>query len=943
MSAVTYSAMEGARELEQEILRLREENEQLALTVDTMRQQLARAAPAEKSLEEIRDRCVSLQARVREAESDRDDLKRKLEISMQRIEDLNSDLEHETLQRTTNSSLEAEAAQRKLEENKMLYDKEIEKLKAEIQTRDQSLGKLKLRETEISAILKAACQHFATEVRDVEHLLQLLLVPPISDEPVEEVVAPKPKKVKQKKETYNCFELEAKELKERLEQVQREMDLEIESAQNQLQRLRNEKSDVERENDKLRQELARFKADVESNEISQKSENLQQVLSLSEQLKSTTKQLNESERQKETLKKQITPLITRIRVLERAVKQLKVEVVDSRAERKKLAEEKDSLVNDYNALLDEHDEVDSVNKDLEIRTTQLEDEKRALKEKLNQMDEEVEKLALMKESLERIMAEDNEAHENYRKQIEGLTQISEQNAHLYETAKRQYEDEVKARTKAEDEAKALKEQLMQSREPVEITELLGIAALTADSFPVDLAELINDACANPTLRSPSKLRRVMLIISEYFRAKQERLEAEVSRLTSNKSEVKSSFDDFTDILRRLFPEHSFPDLPVNAEAQEQFKLVIEQLQSDRETALERFKALDGQLVDLLLMIGADNTEAAKSLISEERDLTERLKERLASLTAAHKTLKAAMRSEKKNNEAHLVLELRHYRETVASLKSEYEARAAEDRTTCESLRSKCNVLKQENAELSARVPSLESAIERVHSELAAQKAITSTLASEKSELEELVKRHEKTLRLREKRTPPQPVSTPVKSDVLSDDVQEYVRRCTGALEERVKCLTMDVLRLQDELASETSEKKREHQRADDLELRLQKCSLELELAQKKEERERRLVDENRRHDKVLHDGSLRRAASEMNAKLAAAKREVMTMVALHFSALFDVGVELNDSNFNEMLQVVRNRMTEFVERESRLRRIMALGPNQSIEAEVARIVLDKRM
>ena len=88
----------------------------------------------------------------------------------------------------------------------------------------------------------------------------------------------------------------------------------------------------------------------------------------------------------------------------------------------------------------------------------------------------------------------------------------------------------------------------------------------------------------------------------------------------------------------------------------------------------------------------------------------------------------------------------------------------------------------------------------------------------------------------------------------------------------------------------------------------------------------RLREEN--EQLALTVDTMRQQLARPAAAEKSLKREVMTMVALHFSSLFDVGVELKDSNFNEMLQVVWNRTTEFVERESRPRQIMALGPNQ---------------
>ena len=948
-------------ELEQENLRLLEQNHQLQSNVKSLEQQIARAVPLESSFEEMREKYLALQVRAREAETDRDDFKRRLEISLQRIEDLKAEVAQEAVERNVNSNIEVEEIKRRMTEAKKSYEKELEGLKSEVGAREKSLEeareKLKENESERSAIMKAASQHFATEVTDVERLLELLLIPPpIEEEPIEvaPVEAPKKKHKKKGTEVTKCFQAEAEELKAQLEQVKREMGLELEGLKNRLDRVNDEKEVVEKENARLRESLASVKADVESRELEVKSENLQKVISISEKLKSVTSQLSESERQKALLKKQLAPLLSRIRTLDRELNALKAEHNENKEQTRKLAEERDMLENDYNVLREEHDEIDSANKDLEMRTARLEGEREELKTKLDEKDDQVEKLTLMNDSMARVVAEGNETQENCMKQIESLTIMAEQNARLYESTKKQLEEETQARARAEQVAAQLRDKLLHAKDTVEIPELLGIAALTADGFPVDLAETISNVCANPTLRSPSKLRQIMIIVNEYFKSKQHRLETEVKDLKENQRSKAEVADGFNDFIRRLFPGDAteLVDLHVNQKSQERLKEIVDEMRCQRDNSLRQTKEIDTNLVELLLEIGVDDVDAGKAQVAKDRETIAHLKKKLAHTKSEFKKLQAEALAFKQGDHARLKQELARCEKELDNLQEKYETQAKLAKQERQSLQLKYREASQANAELTAKAEALESVINRLYADVGSHKETTAALIAEKSELQELVKRHEKTLKIRdfkEKELKKQlsrlqsdsRPETTENTPTLTEDMQAYVKKCTEAFEARISDMTEVIEKLKKELSITTNQRNTEAQRASDLELRLQKCMLELDLLQKKEAREKTLSDENRRHERVISDGNLRRVTSEMSARLAEAKREVMTTVALQFSSLFDVGLELNERNFVAMLQMVRTRMLEFIAQESRLRRIMSLGPNQSLEAEVSRIVIEK--
>jgi hypothetical protein len=125
----------------------------------------------------------------------------------------------------------------------------------------------------------------------------------------------------------------------------------------------------------------------------------------------------------------------------------------------------------------------------------------------------------------------------------------------------------------------------------------------------------------------------------------------------------------------------------------------------------------------------------------------------------------------------------------------------------------------------------------------------------------------------------------------------------------------------------------------DLELRLQKSNLAVEMLERTLERELQLTEGNLKQQTIVADQQMRSTVAELKYQICQAKRQVMTFVALHFSAFFDTEKELDDDEFEAVLTDIKTKLIDCIAMESKVRNLLHIGPRQSIEAEIVRLLL----
>ena len=938
-------------ELQIENIRLLERNQQLESDIATLKRQLADAIPIKETMEQLATKHADLQKRLFETESERDEMKGKLAICLQRIENLQGELEQSTYRQSLNAETESNELRMRLEESEKQRRTEIANLKEQLLSNqrllDEAREKARQLENETSALLKAGSQHFATEILTSEQLVEMLLVPPEVSEEQVFVVSPRKRHHKKRpRKIERIVEYDIQGNDELMLQTVKEVQLQLEEMTNRMERCEEERVEVEKENFELKQEIARVKGQIECLKVEHDSEHLGQMVDMSEKLKATTQKLSESERKRETLTKQLRPLLTKVHTLEVTVTKLKAEIAEARTENDKLTQANESLASAYKTLESNSKETDAAHQSANEKNARLVSENEELKRMIDVKTGEIEKLALTNGSLESMRAEDKELQENYQKQIESITEMAQRNEALYESTKQELDEEKTLRQTAEAQVRKLKEQLAKPQN-VDVTDLLGLAALTTDKFPVELAETIQEISNNSTLMPPTKLRQIFATVNEYFRSTQTRLEEQIEALKNRPAnpEIISTF------LHQAFPDYvdQFEELDNSAEAWNQFTDFVVRLRKQGEVALSKVEDIENGLMNICFALGVDDADGAKQKIDENKQLIASMQDQLEDLQSDIKRVSQEAEAWKADETGRHQAEVAKYEQTIAELQHKYEGQKQKEREILKDLQIKTGQMNDKNIELLGKIQALEAAIQKAHADLAMEKKNSVGLNAENDKLKKTLERARNTRKLnklREKELRKQMEQLKASLNPLSGnvthEVQEFVDKRTQSLQMKLADLEQTIGQLREDLSATDNQRATESKRADDLEMKLQKCLLESDIAQKNVARERKLIEENMKHQQVLSESNLKKTVREMNAKLNETKRELMTNVIMQFSSMFDFNAELNDASFATFINIVRDKMLEFVATESRLRRLLSLAPNQSIEAEVSHMVLKQR-
>ena len=941
--------MDFRADIERENQLLMEKNAQMKEEMAVLERQLQSAIPARESLEQVAAKNSELQQRIASVEAERDELKARLTICLQRIAELEAQKEEQMFAQHVGDTQEVAELKLRIEQTEIAHNKQVADMQRQRIEVDRALQEAQVKAKEansmLTAMLKAGSTHFGEEVVNCEQLLAMLLVPPRENCEIE-VSPTKRKRKKRTKKVETVIECDPG-MNQEMEYAMREIELEMEEVKNKLSRCEEERNKLEKENANLKEELAGTKGTLTCVTLDKNSQHLSEMIELSEKVKTTTQKLSESERKRETLKKQLRPLLTKVHTLETNLTKVTGEMSDLKAENKRLSIEKESLIKECKTLQSDNDEGNAIQNSLKEKNTRIAAENEELKRMIEAKANEVEQLAIAKGSLEKIRDEDKETRECNAKQIESLMELAQKNESLYQAAKNQLEEESNLRREAETQVKKLREQLIQSRKNVEISDLIGLAALTTEKFPVDLAQSIQDIANNPTLMPPTQLRQIFSIVNCYFTSAQTRLEQQIKELEQRPGN-KDVIDQF---LQRAFPEYAsqFQDLADSLDSWNRFTQLVSDLRQEEASTLRRAEQMEDDLSTLYFSLGVDDKDSAMEKITTDHQLISTLKDQLEDLKGQLEKISCESEAEREEQAERQQKDLQLYQQKIDELQQKCDVQKEKEREILSTLSVKCTEMNDKNIELLAKVKALEATVQKLYADLAQEKQNSFNIAAEKDRLEKTldrVRHTHKLSKLREKELRKQmerlkATFTPT-SNAMSRDVQEFVDKRTQSLQLKLTDMEQTIVKLKEELSVTDNERASESKRANDLQLKLQKLALESEMTVKSAARERKLIEESMKHQQVLSNSKLQNTICELNSKLRSAKREVMTNVILQFSSLFDFTEELSDCSFAAFLDNIRSKMMDFISAESRLRRILSLAPNQSIEAEVTHIVLAQK-
>lgn len=560
---------------EQDNSNLQENIEKLQKELSICRAQFEQATAINKKIENIHNKNQKLTAAVRNLQSEKDELTRRLEISMRANDDLESKLNEERLMSSQQCARETAEKEREMIQIKSEFSNQLDliskKMDSAIKDKETQELQNKITTNKIDKLLQNSNQFFGLTFTDIDSLIDYLSQPPL--------LSPQQQpQISQETTTSNPADLEKKNKSAR--QKLKESRRQCEKLLSDLDKLQRELQDSEKKKKSMtdfwQNQIDQLK-DEHSTALQEANENIQQLISNNQKLK--------TENQK--IKSELKELRSQQNSLQTAsnfTSQGQITIIDKPepVHQHSFKEEFESVSRTNIDLEQKLQNCERRRDDLSTKVKKLEDQKMQLeveiekqKHSLNALqvvhDETVREVATLRESLhsrceshcnknpekklsQRLKEELDKSAQTIQQlsqQLHELQLEKESERHQKETIENKYKsvkgelDEAQFKISSlNDEISEIKEQVSEKPQ-LTADDLIPIYAWRSNDFDPALAQQIEKVITNQLLQPASKLNNVYKVIIKYYNEiRQQKLEV-ISNLTNDLQNLKNFVNKFT--------------------------------------------------------------------------------------------------------------------------------------------------------------------------------------------------------------------------------------------------------------------------------------------------------------------------------------------------------------------------------------------------------------
>ena len=980
---------------EQKNIKLQQENESLMKEQAILRAQFESAVGLTKKMEELHAKNTKLAAEARTLQSEKEQLERRLEISLRANQDLTAQIANEKQSALQRQAQEQTQREEVIVNTRKQFETEMEKVTQELRQsesdREKSALKLRQIESKIQHLIQNAEQYFETKFENIDALNKLLSVPKLTT-PEEranartfgEVEALKAK-VKKQKGSLKQAKKERERLLGELKKLQKEFEVTSKKYEAQIKKMEAKHADVEAEhtektgadlkqinelkmkNDVLTSEVARLKQTLK--EINDRNQELsmqektkmvvsiselkkadptrvyeQKISDLKESVSEVTDKLRESDEKARDLRKNLSKS-------EKAVESLTVELEKTRGELSALQVVHQETQNEIQCLRASLHAKDASQPDRsEVRLS------KCLKAKCAQMDHTIKSQAQQIHEL-------SLKNEKDKQDIEKLEQRNEQ-------MKAEVSD---SRQKMEQLVTELNEARLRLQDTKTVTadDIMPVHAWKASGFEPELAQQIDQLAMNALLQPSTKITQIYRTISKYYshlmsekdekvkkaRDEVKRVQAIVGQLCVDLSlGLSMQVVSFDDLIDRGGDQKIVAQVKETAAALDAAQRKSHQLGS----LLEHLSNMFGQSDDVFTQITGvrhtlddlDNSlkrkcracRALKKKLKELKETTSReMEETLTEkgeLEAAHAELKKEFEAAnatilKLKNE---LLEVRQeYKEFVTATNDKEAERSSAHRSDVEGLRSEH--VKIENQ--------LNAAIQKLNSELTSASSIIQehelNIAKLKKALQTAqAKIEEKETAMAELQEAKQKEVQQLQSQHATEktNITESYEKAVAELKQQCDAHRTDLEKVSAELAE--SKKTNSQAKKALTSLKREKAKLESELTsiQERMEREQALSKAAVKNAQLTAENTIAQKVQDAKNKAEVEKRRIFSYAADEFRALFNATENIDERSFRALINKASTELKRLSDSDSVIRRLIGASPRQSTDDAVAQLVMN---
>ena len=948
--------------------KLTEANESLRCQLESLKMQFNSAIPTCSSIEDVFKENIRITKELRESEAENDDLSRRLQISLEKINELTQKLDRNQEKRLdfSNESIREPAKCDVCpKENDFDLKKEILEKEKIIFSLETSLNQCK---NQLDQLYSAAGTYFMREISDFDSLLSVLLTPKIIREDpqlIKQAKTPSPHKNRKLKEQLTKEKMirettEAKLIQKidamsvaynnKLNGKEEEIKA-LEEANNKLKQrnnaLKKDKEDAMKEISRMNVQHRIKVQELEADRIEEQKENVQMINKLKEQLASE-KEAND------TVKKQLSCQIMKYK---NVCKQLD----EKNKEMNEMKIEAASKINSEKCIKE---------RDSEQMKMKISQEVNQLKRTVNNQQNEIRKQSA---EITQLSIEAKHAKSLLECTEQKNMLLSNENTSLASEVEKvnsemqKKNNEIKANeakiADLESQISILRKKINKPKEPIFTQpEQIPQTAWATDLFPHELSLLISNLSTNETLQTSTKIRHIMAMIHEWYDSKVNELENEMKKMKDDDCRCLGFRTEFAESMSVLFSDFDvdFGTIIKSEETRKKFAYQVISIKTENKELEKEKQKLKQQNEKLLSLLQVSTTIEAEQTINELHEEIALLNDKVNNVIDKKKMQK----KERTTREAYLLEQIEKEKDENTSL--QIKLNDAVDLAT---------QLQKQNQKLKAQIEEIKEEHENTLNELTViheakgkQYELTSMqsidyLNQEKikrraaeEEVEELKKKiaslerenscltkkkHQKTKEIKallekvkqvekaEKEKSTFKIESAVQqNNVLIDQMRDQINELKESTKEHV--ITIQEL--------EASNKELQKKNAD-LCLQVQKSELSIANLKMNNEREKRIIESQTKTKIANAEAQCLSKIDELKLQFEEQKRKVFGYVAMQFCSLFDASSSIDDANFEVFVSNIRSKMDELLGMEARLRILLSLGPKQSIVDAVSMMLL----
>ena len=967
--------------LEDENRKLRQINESLNDEINSLKKQLEKTLSASTSLEEMFKKNSDLMANIQRLNDEKEDLKHRLQISLQKNQEILSTYNEEKNNLISSKDREIQELNTQLNFKINEYSKEISENNSTIKSLEVKNQELELNvkylKDENQKIYQLLTNHFQYDINsynDIVHALDIikedqettkstLSIPTFSYDDSERIINKLKSKIKKNKNLYEqAISSQKKEIEnlknEHTKRVQ-DLDLKIQELQNKNERIEKQKNEILQEKDNILQENAKLSSKVKFTINDYESKILNESLQHNEAINELTNKLHKTESSNEKLKKQLLILIEQLKTYKSTTKTQKSQIEELEKSIAFFENDNSNIKKENLELHQSSNEMKQSNQQLTSNLNELQLKFKENMLSLNEMKTENQKLkAIIEQSTISMEAQNNEfiAIKDERDSL--LTTISKNESHIFELDSR-INDLIMKNKNLEIELSTAQKKLIVAAEPVNEYSLLPLAAWATGSFPDDLSRIVSDISNNQTLKTPTKLKQIFSIIVDWYQKQTKRIDNDLDETKHKLFITTNNINSFSAFLGKIFGK-DYSDILTNEKMQNDLLESIEKLKSYINQIETKTSNYEKEMIDFLVFINCDNLVSAKEKL-------EKMKKKLAKFKDNHNLQK------KKNNdlansfasrEKEYIANIKNIQKINNNLQNELD----KTQKIIKSLQLEISNLKSQNEE------NMANAERKIHdisieyeSKLKEYENQTNLLTDKITEIINLRQKSEES-------------KVPLKNEILllqksnqylnekNEKKNQEMRELKKIAEENLK-KSHDIIesntqafrrkekkyqnlikRMSDESQSESDkynksisslENKNESLSAqnDELSIKLQTVEMKLNTLTEDFERQKRLFESQMKTEALSNEVQFNSKLEECRKKLHEAKISIMGFVASQFCVLFDAKETLDESNFEIFIKNVSDKLNELLNMEWKLRELLKLGPHQSIVDSISSLIL----